>query len=165
LTSSSAVIWTCKNHYSQVYNYRIHYVSLCILLKLSYMVGDSVSCELKICLGTPYHFNKHRVIFAIKILLIFQDWLALIACWVRSKYFSKINFERNISLFWNNKETNKKTCFGKKMRCDPKTKCKIAKFQYNWQFIAILRLAFLTIYVFCQAFLITCHSKDVRGII
>ena len=35
--------WTCKNHDSRVHNYRIHYMSLCILLKLSYMICGSVS--------------------------------------------------------------------------------------------------------------------------
>jgi hypothetical protein len=37
------MIWTCKSHDSRVHSYRIHYVSLCILLKLSYMMYGSVS--------------------------------------------------------------------------------------------------------------------------
>jgi hypothetical protein len=46
------------------------------------------------------HFNKHWVIYAIKTPLIFRDWLALIShVGVWSKYFVKIPFERNISLF------------------------------------------------------------------
>jgi hypothetical protein len=44
-------------------------------------------CELKLFLGTQYHFTKHWVISEIKILLIFQDWLVLIACWSSIKIF------------------------------------------------------------------------------
>jgi len=92
------------NHDSRVHNYWIHYMSLCILLKLSYMMCGSISlCEFKICLVTPL------VISAIKIFLIFSDWLPLVLhVGVRSKFFVKITFERNISLFQDNNKTKNK---------------------------------------------------------
>jgi hypothetical protein len=75
-------------------------------------------CEFKICLVTPsWHFNKHRVIFAIKTFLIFQDWLALIVCWSLIKYFTKITFERNISSFQDKNKIKNKTQFIEYMWC------------------------------------------------
>jgi len=105
------MLWTCKSLDSRVHNYWIHYVSLCILLKLGYMMcGSILWCELKICSVTSWYFSEPHVFFSgIKTLLIIQDWLALI--WrvrVQSKYFTKINFERNIFLFQDNNKTKNK---------------------------------------------------------
>jgi hypothetical protein len=124
LTLSSVMIWTCKNLDSRVHNYWIHYMSLCILLKLSYMVGGfSFMCELKICLVTPYHFNKHWVISEIKIFLIFLGWLALIACWSSIKIFCQ-KWNAKHLLTSEQQRDKEKTCFVKEWNVIPKQNAK-----------------------------------------
>jgi hypothetical protein len=58
-------------------------------------------CELKISSVISCCFNEHQVFSGIKRLLILRVG-------VQSKYFAKIKFERNISLFQNNNKTKNK---------------------------------------------------------
>jgi len=78
------------------------------------------------CLVTSCHFQASSH-FCNQNTFNLQDWLSLILhVGVWSKYFVKIPFERNISLFHNNKET-KKDMFRWRMRCDPETKYRMTK--------------------------------------
>jgi hypothetical protein len=143
-----------KVNNSRVHSYRIHYMSLCILLKLSYMVCGSISCVSSKLFAHLMPFQQASSYFCNQNTLNIQNWLAFILrVGVRSKYFAKINFERNISLFQNNKEKKKRTCFVKGWDVILK--------QNDRQFNTLLGSAFLAIFVFCQAFSITCHSEDV----
>jgi len=101
------MIWTCKSHDSRVHNYWIHYMSLCILLKLSYMMCGSVSGGMSSkMVWSPHVICKHRVISAVKTLLVFRIKLCMLE--FDQKYFMKIPFERSISWFHNKMKTKKR---------------------------------------------------------
>ena len=99
------MIWTCKNHDSRVHNYRIHYMSLCILLKLSYIMrGSKLVRELKNWFGHLMSFQQELSHFCNQNTFNLQDWLAFIACWSLIKIFCQ-NKMLNICWFQNNKKT------------------------------------------------------------
>ena len=94
MTSSSVMIWTYKNHDSRVHNYWIHYVSLCILLKLSYMMCGLVSCV-------------SSKLFGHLILLTSLNF----ACWSLIKIFCQNILWRKHLLISKQQEDKEKTCF------------------------------------------------------
>jgi hypothetical protein len=59
------MIGTCKNHDSRVHNYRIHYMSLCIILKLSYMMYGSILCVSSKFVRSPLVFSSIEAMFCI----------------------------------------------------------------------------------------------------
>ena len=100
------MIRTCKNHDSRVHNYWIHYMSLCILLKLAiWCVVQFRRYEFKI-VWSPHVIFKHQVISAIKTLLMFMIKLCMLE--FDQTYFVKMPFERSISWFQNNRKTKER---------------------------------------------------------
>jgi len=99
------MIGTCKNHDSRVHNYRIHCMSLCILLKLSYMICGSISGGMSSKLfGQLMSFQQASSPFYNQNTFNLLDWLTFIVCWSLIKIFCQ-NKMLNIYWFQNNKET------------------------------------------------------------
>ena len=105
------MIWTCKSHDSRVNNYRIHHKSICILMKLSFMMWFKTRCMAQKLfpqlVSVIMSFKKNQVNSAIKIPLIFKnDKPSILHVGVSSKYFVKNKPTRH-SWFQNNKKTRK----------------------------------------------------------
>ena len=99
------MIGTCKNHDSRVHNYRIHYMSLCILLKLSYMMCGAVSGGMSSKLFSHLmSFQQESSHFCNQNTFNLLDGLTFIACWSLIKIFCQ-NKMLNICWFQNNRET------------------------------------------------------------
>ena len=129
-------------------------MSLCILLKRSYMVCGSISCVSSKLFAHLMPFQQASSHFCNQNTLNIQNWLSFILrVRVRSKYFAKINFERNISLFQNNKERKKRHVSLKdEMWSQNKMQNEKTRNKKDRQFNTLLGSAFLAISVFCQAF-------------
>ena len=155
------MIWTCKNHDSRVHNYRIHYMSLCILLKLSYiMCGSKLVRELKNWFGHLMSFQQESSHFCNQNTFNLQDWLAFIACWSLIKIFCQ-NKMLNICWFQNNKKTKARHVSlkdemwsqNKMQNSNNMIDCSSPFLnQFFWQYLR-----------FVKHFRSTCHSENVGG--
>jgi len=123
------MIRTCKSHDSRVHNYWIPYVSLCILLKLAiWCVVQFQEVWVQNCLVTSCHFQASSH-FRNQNTFNLQDWLALIlyvGVWSTKLFLSKYPL-KEASLDFKTTKRQRKYMFRSRMRCDPKTKCKMAK--------------------------------------
>jgi len=143
------MIWICKNHDLRVHNYRIHYMSLCILLKLSYMMcGSILHVWVQNCLVTSCHFQASSY-FCNQNTFNLQDWL--IACWSLIKIFYKNTLWKKHLLISKQQEDKGKTCFVEGWDVTTKQKCNIPQ-QCDWQFNALLGSTILAISVFTEQF-------------
>jgi hypothetical protein len=157
------MIRTCKNHDSRVHNYWIHYMSLCILLKLAiWCVVQFQEVWVQNCLVTSCHFQASSHFCNQSTFNLLGLTNLNFACWSLIKIFCQNTIWNKYLLISKQQEDNEKTCFVEGWDVITKQKCNIAQ-QYDWQFIAIIESSFLAISVFCQTFSITCHSEDVRG--
>jgi hypothetical protein len=123
------MIRTCKSHDSWVHNYWIPYVSLCILLKLAiWCVVQFQEVWVQNCLVTSCHFQTSSH-FRNQNTFNLQDWLALIlyvGVWSTKLFLSKYLL-KEASLDFKTTKRQRKYMFRSRMRCDPKTKCKMEK--------------------------------------
>jgi len=107
------MIWTCKNHDSRVHNYWIHYMSLCILLKLAtWCVAQFQKVWVQNCLVTSCHFQASSH-FRNQNTFNVQDWLALIlyvGVWSK-KYFCQNTLWKKHPLISKQQKDKEKTCF------------------------------------------------------
>jgi hypothetical protein len=78
------------------------------------------------CLVTSCHFQASSH-FCNQNTFNLQDWLILIACWSLIKIFCQNTLWKKHFLISKTTGRQRKDMFRSRMRCDPKTKCKMAK--------------------------------------
>jgi len=108
------MIWTCKNHDSRVHNYWIHYMSLCILLKLAiWCVVQFQEVWVQNCLVTSCHFQASSH-FRNQNTFNLQEWLALIlyvGVWSKKNIFCQNTLWKKHLLISKQQKDKEKTCF------------------------------------------------------
>jgi len=125
------MIRTCKNHDSRVHNYWIHYMSLCILLKLViWCVVQFQEVWVQNWLVTSCHFQASSY-FCNQNTFNLQDWLILIACWSLIKIFCKNTLWKKHLLISKQQEDKGKTCFVQGWDVTPKQNARWQKFHNN----------------------------------
>ena len=110
--------------WKRVHSYQIHYIPLCILLKLSYMKCGSVSWGFKI-VWSPHVIFKCRVMFAIKTPLSLGLTSLNFVCWSSIKFFCQNTHWNKHLMLSEQQRNNEKTCFVKGWDVTPKQNAKI----------------------------------------